>query len=79
VTVAHERASNLQAIGLAIHLRDLAVVFVDCNHVDEHAAVFDQLHERAARYIRIRLILLGRVDVHEPNLDVATACARLRD
>jgi hypothetical protein len=72
VTIAHHGLRDIEPIGLSIHAHDLASVAVGLDHIDEHFTIGDQLHERRASGVAVGLRLLGRVDVLQTHIDIAS-------
>ncbi|HEY0684238.1 MAG TPA: hypothetical protein VGD45_18030 [Steroidobacter sp.] len=70
MSIAHQRFGNVEPIRLTKHPHDLAAIAVGIDHVDEHLSIADELDERRARAVAVRLIFLGRVDVLQSNVDI---------
>jgi hypothetical protein len=72
VAITHQRFHDIEPIGLAIDTYDFATVTIGVEHIDEHLAVADEVDERGTCSAAVRLIFLGRVDVLQTHVDVAS-------
>jgi hypothetical protein len=71
VAVTHQRLCDVEPIRLAIDAHHSATVAIGLDHIDENIAVADEVDQRSARGVTVRLIFFRRIDVLQSHVDIA--------